>query len=244
MRINPNTNRVQVIRCTKKTSTSAQFSSCLQETTKNTSSSSRDALKYTPEYVNACIRQKYYAALARRSKDQINAIIEVAPPGKSYASPYMQLDTYYQTWAAEHPKTLPGSVGATAENIAYLREHYSGELSAGEVMDAIDTLEKMKLISLDERDDFYGGKVLTRYGRTVEAGIVQIDMQEALDNYYPEYDEPIVHCRTLDDILDFVRERRKTQPLFSSQYRKLHGWRTDCLQPEDRELLENLSLDF
>ncbi len=57
----------------------------------------------------------------------------------------------YQDWKERQPaRKLPDSQGATDENIAYLRENFSGELSMFQRIEAVDTMREMGIITEDQ----------------------------------------------------------------------------------------------
>lgn len=73
-------------------------------------------------------------------------------------SPYCQLMDSYDAWKAQQPpQDLPDSWGPTEENLAYLKEHYSGDLSWEERVDALETMVKLGVITQEQRNDALGG---------------------------------------------------------------------------------------
>ena len=73
-------------------------------------------------------------------------------------SPYCQLMDSYAAWKAQQPpQDLPDSWGPTEENLAYLKEHYSGDLSWEERVDALETMVKLGVITREQRNDALGG---------------------------------------------------------------------------------------
>lgn len=70
------------------------------------------------------------------------------PPYKGLASVYMQFMEDYRSWKAGQPEmSLPDSRGWTEENLDFLREHCSGDLSAFEIYDALEAMEKLGMLS-------------------------------------------------------------------------------------------------
>ncbi len=78
--------------------------------------------------------------------------------------PSQQILSDYEAWKAQQPpRNLPGSQGATEENKAYLREHYSGRLSLFERLDAADTMVEMGILSREQMLEALGmGKLQLR----------------------------------------------------------------------------------
>lgn len=70
------------------------------------------------------------------------------PPGRTLDSVYMQFMDDFRAWKARQPEAaLPDSRGWTEENLAFLRERYAGDLSAFEIYDALDAMEKLGILS-------------------------------------------------------------------------------------------------
>lgn len=73
-------------------------------------------------------------------------------------SAYCRLMDSYQWWKGQQPpQEIPDSKGLTEENIAYLRERYSGSLSWEERVDALEAMEEMGIITREQKDDAMGG---------------------------------------------------------------------------------------
>lgn len=66
------------------------------------------------------------------------------------------LDAWDQWKAQQPPRELPDSYGPTKENLAYLREHFSGDLSWEQRLDALNTAMDMGVITRDQRNDAMG----------------------------------------------------------------------------------------
>lgn len=79
-------------------------------------------------------------------------------------NPGLQVLQDYEAWKAQQPpRNLPGSQGATEENRAYLREHYSGRLDLFQRIDAADTMVEMGILSRDQMLESLGlGKFMLR----------------------------------------------------------------------------------
>ena len=73
-------------------------------------------------------------------------------------SPYCQLMDSYREWKTRQPpQDLPDSWGPTDENLAWLKEHYTGDLSWEERVDALETMVKLGVITQEQRNDALGG---------------------------------------------------------------------------------------
>ena len=73
------------------------------------------------------------------------------------AEPKIQIWNDYQAWKSQQPKrALPDSKGATEENIAYLREHFTGELSLYQRIEAVDTMREMGIITEEQMRNAIG----------------------------------------------------------------------------------------
>ena len=72
-------------------------------------------------------------------------------------SDHLKLMRAWDQWKAQQPpQELPDSYGPTEENIAWLKEHYSGDLSWEERLDALNTAMDMGVITRDQRNDAMG----------------------------------------------------------------------------------------
>ena len=82
--------------------------------------------------------------------------------------PKVQIWADYQNWKAQQPpRKLPESQGATEENMAYLRENFTGELSLFQRIDALDTMREMGILTREQMMDCLGlGGSLIRAGNT------------------------------------------------------------------------------
>jgi len=126
-------------------------------------------------------------------------------------TPYMQLMHDYREWKKTQPDLeLPDSKGWTEENLAFLREHYSGELSAFEVVDAIETMYSTGAISKNERNWAANNPAIT-------ISLDDLAKPHVLaEGYDPsEFDNgawrasPLVGFFSLDDIFSWLEEFRK-----------------------------------
>ncbi len=86
-------------------------------------------------------------------------IVKSVTGGSNYTSPGAQLISDYEDWKkTQPPRELPGSKGLTEENIAYLKENYSGTLSMFGKIDALDTMVEMGIITEREKLEAAMGK--------------------------------------------------------------------------------------
>ena len=70
---------------------------------------------------------------------------------QNVADPESQGWSDYQAWKSQQPaRKLPNSRGLTEENLAYLRENFSGELSLFQRIEAADTMREMGIITEDQ----------------------------------------------------------------------------------------------
>ncbi len=87
-------------------------------------------------------------------------IVKSVTGGSNYTSPGAQLISDYEDWKkTQPPRELPGSKGLTEENIAYLKENYSGTLSMFGKIDALDTMVEMGIITEREKLEAVMGKI-------------------------------------------------------------------------------------
>lgn len=78
--------------------------------------------------------------------------------------PRLQIWSDYQEWKRQQPAhKVPNSLGCNDENIAYLRENFSGELSMFQRIEAVDTMREMGIISEDQMMKSLGFGVYSLY---------------------------------------------------------------------------------
>lgn len=125
-------------------------------------------------------------------------------------NPGQQILADYEAWkAAQPPRQLPGSQGATEENKAYLRAHFSGRLDLFQRLDAADTMVEMGILSRDQMLESLGlGKVQLRSITMdspciVSAGPVGHDQRfDAWTNFFSH--APMMQANTLGQLLDVL----------------------------------------
>ena len=156
---------------------------------------------------------------ARRSADQR----EVRAPGAAWQdggihmlSPYCQLMDRYDAWKARQPaQVLPDSWGATEENLAYLKERYTGDLSWEERVDALETMQQLGVITADQKHDALGlqTRALNINDWDHAMKVIAEDMKKAMDEDYAYLrggwnacfrDRPIGTFKTADDLFAWL----------------------------------------
>jgi len=139
-------------------------------------------------------------------------------------SPYLRLLGQYDRWKAQLPEDeaagLPDSTGLTEENIAYLKERYSGELTWMEREDALNTMEKMGIISNPQKFSAHsgGGWVCRAVGTEAQQQAELEKLRQHFNRHDPMErdwnvlfeDTPIAGFLTIDDILSWVERLGKT----------------------------------
>ena len=156
---------------------------------------------------------------ADRRTDQL----EISAPGAARRdvhelelSPYCKLMDSYEAWKAKQPpKDLPDSWGPTEENLAYLKEHYSGDLSWEERVDALETMEQMGIITRDHKNEAMGSemKVFKNFGKVMTVECITVKGQlPGISGNWDEYfqDCAISTFKTADDLfawLDQILEK-------------------------------------
>lgn len=123
-------------------------------------------------------------------------------------NPGLQIWKDYQAWKeTQPPRELPGSQGATEENKAYLREHFSGKLDLFQRLDAADTMVEMGIISRDQMLESLGlGKLMLRSAgnqKIVSNGPVGHDQRlDAWTNFFS--DAPLMRADTLSRLINVL----------------------------------------
>lgn len=128
------------------------------------------------------------------------------PEGETLDSVFMQFMEDYRAWKSQQSDmTLPNSEGWTEENLAFLREHYSGELSAYEIYDILETMQAMGAISQSEKNHAVGSQLIALDASNLNGGISIGAGPDSKTAWLHGFDEaPIVGFHCLDDILSWV----------------------------------------
>lgn len=76
---------------------------------------------------------------------------------RNATEPRIQIMADYRAWKSQQPeRVLPDSKGTTEENLAYLIENFSGELSIFQRIEAVDTMREMGILTHNEMMDALG----------------------------------------------------------------------------------------
>ena len=133
------------------------------------------------------------------------------PPGRMLDSVYMQFKDDYRAWKARQPEAvLPGSQGWTEENLAFLREHYTGDLSAFEIYDALNTMKELGILS-EKGLRCAEGTTMIRLDMDLDGGVFQTSVDpDSKAAWLHGFDEaPMVGFRGLEDILSWAKDFRE-----------------------------------
>lgn len=132
------------------------------------------------------------------------------PEGGSLSSVYMQFMEDYRAWKAGQPElALPDSRGWTEENLAFLKEHYAGDLSAFEVYDALETMRRMGAISQKEQNYATGSTMIAIDLSDIDHCVIVRDSTDPRDLWLGSFHKaPMVGFRDLEDIFSWVEEFR------------------------------------
>ena len=131
------------------------------------------------------------------------------PPGRMLDSVYMQFKDDYWAWKAQRPEAvLPDSQGWTEENLAFLQERYTGDLSAFEIYDALDTMKELGILS---EKGLRCAEGITMIRLDIKGGVFQTSVDPDSDAAWLHgFDEaPMVGFRSLDDILSWAKDFRE-----------------------------------
>ena len=145
--------------------------------------------------------------------------------------PKLQLWNDYNAWKSQQPpRILPDSYGATEENLAYLLENYTGELSMFQRIEAVDTMREMGILTKDQMMDALGLGEFTvvpvPMSNVACAGGVAGDYNmQAWSSFF--YLLPLTRMNDLDE-------------LFEVMDRQLRANRAEDVAEEIREVLESI----
>ena len=132
--------------------------------------------------------------------------------------PKYQLWNDYQAWKAQQPeRVLPDSRGVTGENLAYLLENFTGELSLYQRMEMIDTMREMGIITEEQMKDCFGIGTLSlavfdpsRDSPIVVTGLAGDRNMQAWSSFFTGL--PLMKAFDLDDLFELVdRQLRFTR---------------------------------
>lgn len=165
--------------------------------------------------------EKYLDVEAQKRK------MAALPEKGSLGSVFMQFEEDYRAWRAQQPElALPESQGWTEENLAFLKEHYAGDLSAFEVYDALETMRRMGAISQKEENYATGGVLIALDPSEINGVMYETDPEDPgcwLGNFHKT---PMVTFHSLEDILSWVEEfRTEEHPDFITHAEAMaRGW--------------------
>lgn len=124
----------------------------------------------------------------------------------SVVSRFMAMMEDYEQWKSEQPDaTLPQPLGSEEANYAWLRERFPGELDAFGVIDAIESMRSMGLLSREQRNSIYS--IEFTFVRMTE---VVSPMQIQPAGYKPQWldsfeSAPFINFHSLQDIVDWLK---------------------------------------
>ena len=115
-----------------------------------------------------------------------------------------------RAWKAGQPElALPEAQGWTEENLAFLKEHYAGDLSAFEAYDALETMRRMGVISQKEENYATGSTMIAIDPSDINQCIIVRDSADPRDLWLGGFHKaPMAGFRDLEDILSWVEEFR------------------------------------
>lgn len=148
--------------------------------------------------------EKYLDVEAQKRK------MEALPEGGALGSVFMQFEDDYKAWKAGQPElALPEAQGWTEENLAFLKEHYAGDLSAFEAYDALETMWRMGVISQKEENYASGSTMIAIDLSDIDQCIIVRDSADPRDLWLGGFHKtPMAGFRDLKDILSWVEEFR------------------------------------
>ena len=125
-----------------------------------------------------------------------------------FGNPIMQIISDYEQWKKQQPeRVLPDSQGATEENLAYLLENFSGELSLFQRMEAVDTMREMGIITDKQMYEAFGLD-FTLVAVDPNCPIVVGELETgnyntgAWSSSFPEH--PLMDASDLDDLFEIL----------------------------------------
>lgn len=138
------------------------------------------------------------------------------------ASPFVRLMEQYDRYLAQRTGQyeLPGSTGLTEENIAYLKERFSGELTWMEREEALDTLVQMGIISNVQRFTAHQDGFFSHVKGTFEEQQAELRRQREHSEKHDPLERdwnvlfegtPVAKFNSIDDILKWVDELPEIQ---------------------------------
>lgn len=185
----------------------------------NTRVTERNKIMDIVNSVSMSLYRPIRSAAAQTTKSEADSFAEqsksyygVSGTGNSSVilSPALQLRIDYNKWKEAQPPRgdLPNSQGPTEENMAYLRERYSGDLTMFRKMEALDTMFDMGIITREQRSFFYGTKEITwaaGQAKLREGPLVEDFMNQEAQLEQELYRlSPLAKSVTLDDLFSWL----------------------------------------
>ena len=145
--------------------------------------------------------------LQAAKRDVQNAAASGCVQEGHFANPNMQILFDYEQWKSQQPeRVLPDSQGATEENLAYLLENFSGELSLFQCMEVVDTMREMGILTKEQMFAAWGMPcelVTVELSCTVVVGPLESGRSmELWSNSFSEH--PLAKAQYLDDLLEIL----------------------------------------
>ena len=141
--------------------------------------------------------------------------------GRVTSSPFLMMMEDYRKWAAQQPpRVLPESRGETEENLAWLRERYSGELSLFQRIEALETLRDMGIFSQEQYMDAMGIQLVRvdlTQGPTVKVEPGPVDWRSLMVDQWLERCRQqqvlLAESKTLEDLFAWLDAHRESDSL-------------------------------
>ena len=121
--------------------------------------------------------------------------------------PHFEILFQYTQWKKQQPeRVLPDSQGATEENLAYLLENFSGELSPFQCIDVVDTMYEMGILTKEQMYAALGldfTLVAVDPNCTIIAG--PLESGRSMELWRSSFSEhPLANAQYLDDLLEIL----------------------------------------
>ena len=152
--------------------------------------------------------QLYQKNQSKPQETSFNDLLRAAAGDmRNAAEPKIQIMADYRAWKAQQPeRVLPDSKGATEENIAYLLENFTGELSLFQRIEAVDTMREMGILTHNEMMIALGleGLCLAKMPDTpiVCTGLAGDRNMQTWSSFF--YGHPLMGINDLDDLFELV----------------------------------------
>ena len=152
-------------------------------------------------------KQLDIAALRNTDRFETNSLTAKQTIDELKPSAYLTLMYSYDAWKEKQPpKDLPDSWGPTEENLAFLKDHYSGDLSWEERVDALETMRQLGVISLGQMNKATGSEFLyldaTKVHVTLNGKVDERKFSDDWGTYFSK--DPISAFKTADDLFSWL----------------------------------------